>query len=97
MELERRNLDDLIPQAISNICWSFALLKYRNDPLMAKIGEYIANRPSLTDFYTQAMSNILWSFANLSLFHERMFLALLEEAVGRTGLCLFPAHFDRVF
>mmetsp|Transcript_12570 Transcript_12570/g.25042 ORF Transcript_12570/g.25042 Transcript_12570/m.25042 type:complete len:920 (+) Transcript_12570:103-2862(+) len=77
------------PQALSNILWSFATVKYSHYQLFEKVGNHIVQLQNLNEFNPQNLSNIVWAYAKTDIAHPQLFQSVGDHFVQLPNLNAF--------
>jgi len=80
------NLDEFLPQHLSNILWAYANVKVSNSQLFKKVGDHIVTMNNLDEFWPQALSNTLWAYATLDEQHTKLFEKVGDHIVRLDNL-----------
>eukprot|EP00985_Skeletonema_marinoi_P027139 scaffold21796_cov125-Skeletonema_marinoi.AAC.1 len=87
--VKRPNLHEFNPQALSNILWSFATVKYSHYQLFEKVGNHIVQQSNLNEFNSQDLSNIVWAYAKTDIAHPELFQSVGDHIVQLSNLNAF--------
>jgi len=80
------NLDEFLPQHLSNILWAYANVKVSNSQLFKKVGDHIVTMNNLDEFWPQALSNTLWAYATAEETHPKLFEKVGDHIVRLDNL-----------
>ena len=83
------NLDEFLPQHLSNISWANANVKVPNSQLFEKVADHIVALNNLHNFKPQELSNTLWAYATLDEQHPNLFKKVAGHIVRLENLDKF--------
>jgi hypothetical protein len=78
-----KDLNAFLPQALSNIIWSYASAGESHPKLFKKFADHIVAMSDLGQFMPQALSNIIWAYATAGELHPLLFQKLADVALSR--------------
>jgi len=80
------NLDEFLPQALSNISWAYANAGVSNSQLFEKLADHIVGLDNLNEFWPQALSNIVWAYATSDEQHPKLFKKVADHIISHDNL-----------
>jgi len=83
------NLDELWPQALSNIIWAYATLDESHSKLYTKVGDHIVGRDNLNDFWPQAQKDLVWAYATVEESHPQLYKKIADHIISLNNLNSF--------
>jgi len=75
------NLNEFLPQHLSNISWAYATAGATHHQLFEEVADHIVQLDNLNEFWPQALSNTVWAYATLDEQHPKLFKKVADHIV----------------